>query len=90
MQVPAELHATGVRDGRWGGHDEDVDQRLAGRDGLAIGYLVGSNPRWRFDIALDRYVQPIRETELQLEADRIHLKETLSATRLAVSVGVEL
>jgi hypothetical protein len=63
---------------------------FGGTYGVGTSYLVGNDVRWRFDVTLDRYVQPIREIELHQSADRTHLEQTLSGTRLALSAGVEL
>ena len=58
--------------------------------GVQVGYVTGSKLRWRTDLAVERFTQPVSARRLQAGDGALSLKETASASRLILSVGLEL
>jgi hypothetical protein len=58
--------------------------------GAQVGYVMGSKLRWRTDLAVERFSQGVSERRIAIGTSAAKVEETTSATRLILSVGMEL
>jgi len=70
--------------------ESDSGPHFGSSYGAQVGYLTGSRLRWRTDLAIERFAQSISTRRLQAGSNALSLKETASASRLILSVGLEL